>query len=136
MSRKLVVNEKARRSLTRACTPAVTVLPAAAVFTQNVFDDFISGAKYLCTINLTTPAQLAINGGSNGGLVRVATARSSVAITLCQDRTCLYVHVRDGSANGGLAEPGPACLFIRSVICCIDTRKCYLAVESFSPRGY
>jgi prolyl oligopeptidase len=37
---------------------------------QNVFDDFIAGAKYLCTINLTTPAQLAINGGSNGGLVR------------------------------------------------------------------
>ncbi|KAG5176056.1 prolyl endopeptidase [Tribonema minus] len=36
---------------------------------QNVFDDFISGAKYLCTINLTTPAQLAINGGSNGGLL-------------------------------------------------------------------
>jgi protease II len=44
---------------------------------QNVFDDFLSAALYLCTINLTTPAQLAINGGSNGGLVRILTANLS-----------------------------------------------------------
>ncbi|CAM9773071.1 unnamed protein product [Chrysoparadoxa australica] len=36
---------------------------------QNVFDDFISAAQYVSTTKLTTPGQLAINGGSNGGLL-------------------------------------------------------------------
>jgi prolyl oligopeptidase len=36
---------------------------------QNVFDDFHAAAQYLITQGWTTPAQLAISGGSNGGLL-------------------------------------------------------------------
>jgi len=36
---------------------------------QNVFDDFLACAQYLIDQNYTTPARLAILGGSNGGLL-------------------------------------------------------------------
>ena len=40
---------------------------------QNVFDDFIAAAEHLVDTGVTTPAQLAINGRSNGGLLVGAT---------------------------------------------------------------
>ena len=36
---------------------------------QNVFDDFIGAAEWLITNHYTTPSNLAIRGGSNGGLL-------------------------------------------------------------------
>ncbi len=36
---------------------------------QNVFDDFIAAGEWLVAQKITSPAKLAVNGGSNGGLL-------------------------------------------------------------------
>ena len=59
---------------------------------QNVFDDFIACAEYLIKRKYTSPAHLAIMGGSNGGLLMGA------ALTQRPDlfrASCLYVGIYD-----------------------------------------
>jgi prolyl oligopeptidase len=53
---------------------------------QNVFDDFIAAAEWLCAKEYTSPARLAIFGGSNGGLLvgAVVTQRPD----LCAAAVC------------------------------------------------
>jgi prolyl oligopeptidase len=69
---------------------------------QHVFDDFIACAQRLVELGYTTPARLAIEGGSNGGLLMGAalTQRPDLFRTVIS-HVGIYdmIHVED-SANG------------------------------------
>lgn len=69
---------------------------------QHVFDDFIACAQRLVELGYTTPARLAIEGGSNGGLLMGAalTQRPELFRTVIS-HVGIYdmIHVED-SANG------------------------------------
>jgi prolyl oligopeptidase PreP (S9A serine peptidase family) len=49
---------------------------------QNVFDDFIACAEYLCATGVSEPRRIGIHGGSNGGLLVLACALQVMSSTL------------------------------------------------------
>src|SRR5205814_2121206 len=82
---------------------------------QNVFDDFAACAERLIALNYTTPAKLAIEGGSNGGLLMGATLTQHPNLTQAVvSHVGIYDMLRveldpNGSFNtteyGSVAEP-------------------------------
>lgn len=60
---------------------------------QNCFDDFIWASKYLCSAKYTAPSLIAINGGSNGGLLVGASILKSPSSFGCAVADVGYVVV-------------------------------------------
>lgn len=77
---------------------------------QNVFDDFIAAADYLCNEKYTDAAHLAIQGGSNGGLLvaAVTTQRPDLCrAVVCQvPLTDMIRFTKFGLANIWASEYG------------------------------
>ena len=53
---------------------------------QNVFDDFIAAAEWLIANHYTSSSRLAINGGSNGGLLVAACLVQQIGRASCRER--------------------------------------------------
>ncbi|WP_241984203.1 prolyl oligopeptidase family serine peptidase [Aliidiomarina sedimenti] len=106
---------------------------------QNVFDDFISAARYLIDEGYTSPQQLAIQGASNGGLLvgAVMTQQPSLFAAALPDVGVLdMLRYHTSSANAkawssdyGLATDAEdfAALLAYSPVHNVETGVCYPA---------
>jgi prolyl oligopeptidase len=74
---------------------------------QNVFDDFAAAAQHLVTAGYTRPTRLAIEGGSNGGLLMGATLTQHPELVRCVvSHVGIYDMLRvELSANGAFNIP-------------------------------
>lgn len=78
---------------------------------QNVFDDFIAAAEFLIETNITSPQHLAIQGGSNGGLLVGATITQrpelfAAAIPQVGVLDMLRYHLPSANARGWSSDYG------------------------------
>ncbi len=106
---------------------------------QNVFDDFIAAAEWLVEEGVTTPEQLAIWGGSNGGLLVGAVAQQrpalfAAAVPAVGVHDMLRYHLasanaRQWSSDYGLSEDAAefGALYAYSPYHNLNTGACYPA---------
>ena len=118
--------------------------PACSANKQNVFDDFHAAAEWLIAAGWTTPEQLAISGGSNGGLLVGAalTQRPDLyRAVVCSAPLLDMVRYEQFGLGatwaveyGSAARPGAARLAARLLALPSRCRTKPLIQQCFSPR--
>ncbi|NWH08695.1 MAG: prolyl oligopeptidase family serine peptidase [Alphaproteobacteria bacterium] len=93
---------------------------------QNCFDDFIAAAEFLIAKGYTSPAKLALRGGSNGGLLMgaVVTQRPNLARAVVSE-VGIYDSVR--------SELDPNGLFNTTEFGSIKNEEQFRAIYAYSP---